>query len=198
MHKSKKEKESHPMPDAMEAAERRLKEKHKDKNDNTSTNEEVAALQAKVSELEGLRDQMLRKAADFENAKRRLDREKESFSNYAFEQVLSKFLPILDNFDRALEHFSNSEAPQSEIEGIQLIHKQMTDLLVEFQVKPMEALGQPFDPNFHEAIGQIGSDQPEGIIVNELRKGYFFKDKVLRPASVQVSSGSLSPQEGQE
>lgn len=132
--------------------------------------------------------QMQRLAADFENYRRRAASEKEELVRFAASRVLENFLPIVDNFERALNHAPGAD-PAAFKQGIELIYRQMADFMVRQGVASMEAVGQTFDPNLHEAIGQVETTaQPDNSVMYEVQKGYFLNGRVLRHAMVQVAS----------
>jgi len=151
--------------------------------------EAYEALLQKVKELELLRDRMLRSAADFENAKKRLVKEKEEFSQFALESFFYDLLPVLDNFERALSHRGEvkTEAEKSIWNGIELIQKQLSELLKLRGLTRMDVLKKAFNPHFHEAMSQVESQtDAEGTIAEETVAGYLLYGKVLRPAKVKV------------
>jgi molecular chaperone GrpE len=146
-----------------------------------------AQLQA---DLDRFRDLALRSQADLENFRKRATREKEESIRYANSGFLEKLIPIFDNFELGLQA-AKSEGEKSPVfQGMQMIARQLQDFLADQGVQPVEAAGQPFDPNLHEALAQEASAEvPEGIVLRQLRKGYKLKDRLLRPANVIVSKG---------
>jgi molecular chaperone GrpE len=146
----------------------------------------TARLQA---DLDRFRDLALRSQADFENYKKRAAREKEEAIKYANSSLLERLVAIVDNFELGLEA-AKGEGEQSPIySGMTLVLKQLNDFLTENGLQPIEAEGKKFDPNLHEAIAHQPSDFPEGTIIRQTRRGYRFKDRLLRPPQVVVSSG---------
>ena len=143
------------------------------------------------ADLDRFRDLALRSQADFENYKKRCAREKEDAIKYANTSLLERLLPVVDNFELGLSA-ARSEGEQSPVfSGMNLVLKQINDFLAESGLQPIEAVGQKFDPNLHEAIAHEPSDTvPENKIIRQTRRGYRFKDRLLRPSSVVVSSGS--------
>src|SRR5215212_10601741 len=134
-----------------------------------------------------LRDRYLRTLADFENYRKRSDREKSDFFRYATAGLIKDLLPVLDNFDRALDH---AEQGDEFHKGVLLIYKQLFDVLQKNGVKPIEEVGVHFDPNIHEAvIREEDSSVPSHSVVAILQKGYFLHDRLLRPALVKVAVG---------
>jgi len=156
-------------------------------SDQGEAEDAMAGLQA---DLERFRDLALRSQADFENYKKRAAREKEEAIRYANSALLSRLVAIMDNFELGLEA-ARGEGENSPIySGMVLVQKQLNDLLAESGLEPIEADGQTFDPNLHEAIAHEPSDEvPEGAVLRQVRRGYRFKDRLLRPARVVVSSG---------
>ena len=153
----------------------------------TDAEDPMAGLQA---DLDRFRDLALRSQADFENYKKRSAREKEEAIKYANSSLLERLVSIIDNFELGLAA-AKEQGEQSPIySGMVLVQKQLNDLLAENGLQPIEADGKKFDPNVHEAIAHEPSDQvAEGIVLRQTRRGYRFKDRLLRPAKVIVSSG---------
>jgi molecular chaperone GrpE len=146
----------------------------------------MAGLQA---DLDRFRDLALRSQADFENYKKRCAREKEDAVKYANTSLLERLVPLVDNFELGLAA-ARGEGEKSPIySGMNLVLKQLNDFLIDNGLQPIEAVGQKFDPNLHEAIAHEPSDRPEGSVIRQTRRGYRFKDRLLRPSSVVVSSG---------
>ena len=146
----------------------------------------MAGLQA---DLDRFRDLALRSQADFENYKKRAARENEDAVKYANSSLLQRLVSILDNFELGLAA-AKTEGTQSSIySGMVLVQKQLNDLLEENGLQTIEAEGKKFDPNLHEAIAHEPSDAPEETVIRQARRGYRFKDRLLRPARVVVSSG---------
>ena len=144
-------------------------------------------LEALRREKEALQDRLLRTAAEFDNFRKRMERERADLAAYAAADVLLELLPIVDNFERALQAPAPPEA-EAYRTGAELIHKQMLDLLRKRGVKPIEALGADFDPNFHQAvIHEESPEHREGEVIQELQKGYLLGDRLLRPAMVKVA-----------
>jgi molecular chaperone GrpE len=151
-----------------------------------ASDDAMAGLQA---DLDRFRDLALRSQADFENYKKRAAREKEDAVKYANSSLLQRLVSILDNFELGLAA-AKTEGAQSPIySGMVLVQKQLNDLLEENGLQPIEAEGEKFDPNLHEAIAHEPSDSPEETVIRQARRGYRFKDRLLRPARVVVSSG---------
>ena len=146
----------------------------------------MAGLQA---DLDRFRDLALRSQADFENYKKRAAREKEDAVKYANSSLLQRLVSILDNFELGLAA-AKTEGTHSPIySGMVLVQKQLNDLLEENGLQAIEAENEKFDPNLHEAIAHEPSETAEGTVIRQARRGYRFKDRLLRPARVVVSSG---------
>ena len=142
------------------------------------------------ADLSRFRDLALRSQADFENYKKRSAREKEEAIKYANSSLLEKLIAIVDNFELGLEA-ARAEGEKSPVfSGMSMVLKQLMDFLTENGLQPIEATGQKFDPNLHEAIAHEPSGEfPEGVVLRQTRRGYRMKDRLLRPSSVVVSSG---------
>ncbi|WP_246020955.1 nucleotide exchange factor GrpE [Paenibacillus lentus] len=148
-------------------------------------NAELAALRA---ELEEQQQRLLRAQADFDNFRRRTQKEKEELGKYASAKLITELLPVIDNFERALASGEQGTDVTSYAKGVEMIFRQLEGVLGSEGLKAMETVGEPFNPEFHQAIMQVESDEhEEGIVVEEVQKGYMLKDKVLRPAMVKVS-----------
>ncbi|MEW9104001.1 nucleotide exchange factor GrpE [Paenibacillus sp.] len=158
---------------------------------NTSSSEgavEDSELAKAKAEAEEYQQRYLRAQADFDNFRRRTLKEKEDFAKYASAKLVTELLPVLDNFERALATEQASSEAESFIKGVDMIFRQLGQVLEQEGVKPMEAVGQSFNPEFHQAVMTVDTDEyEEGVVVEELQKGYMLKDKVLRPAMVKVS-----------
>ncbi|HJT45993.1 MAG TPA: nucleotide exchange factor GrpE [Chthoniobacterales bacterium] len=149
--------------------------------------DELASVQA---DLDRFRDLAMRSQADFDNYKKRSAREKDEAIKYANKSLLEKLVSIVDHFELGLEA-ARGEGESSPIySGMSLVLKQLQDFLAENGLQPIEAVGQKFDPNLHEAIAhQPNAEVPEEHVITQTRRGYRFKDRLLRPSTVVVSSG---------
>ncbi|WP_322904905.1 nucleotide exchange factor GrpE [Paenibacillus campi] len=131
---------------------------------------------------------LLRAQADFDNFRRRTQKEKEELAKYASAQLITELIPVIDNFERAMATKPDHPELESFGKGVDMIFRQLSDVLKNAGLTTMETVGQPFNPEFHQAVMQVESDEyEEGTVVEELQKGYVLKDKVLRPAMVKVS-----------
>lgn len=157
-------------------------------NDATSdvaASSEVAELRQQVEEHQ---QRLLRVQADYDNFRRRTRLEKEDYLKYASADLIEKLLPVLDNFERALAAAQGGDDYEALFKGVDMIFRQFQGVLEQSGLAAMEATGQAFNPEFHEAVmTEESDDHEEGIVLEELQKGYMFKDKVIRPAMVKVS-----------
>ncbi|TVY00509.1 nucleotide exchange factor GrpE [Cohnella terricola] len=155
------------------------------------TAEEVSEDNARVAELQRQADdhynRYLRTQADFDNFRRRSTKEKEELAQYASMKLITQLLPVMDNFERAFQA-GGEGADSSFAKGVDMIYRQFTQVMDAEGLQRMEAEGQPFDPEYHQAIMRVESeDHEEGIVVEVVQTGYMLKDKVIRPAMVKVS-----------
>jgi len=148
------------------------------------------ALAAKTEESKELNDKYLRLAAEFDNYKRLAQRDQRDQIRFGNEQLLKELLPVVDNLERAIKASRNGGSPDVLIQGVELTLKQLTGALTRFHVKPVETIGQPFDPATHQAVTSVASEKiPEQHVVDEFQRGYCLHDRILRPAMVSVSTG---------
>ncbi|WP_232463332.1 nucleotide exchange factor GrpE [Tumebacillus avium] len=152
------------------------------------TREELIAEVARLTaEAEDYKTRYLRAQADFDNFRRRSRQEKDEFAAYANVKLIEELLPVLDTFEMAMKSTAETDV-KTLLTGIEMVYRQLTGALEKEGLTAIEAVGQPFDPNLHEGIMQVASDEhPANTVVQELRKGYKVKDKVVRPSMVQVS-----------
>jgi len=151
-----------------------------------------AAEDSRIAELTKLAEEnqqrYLRAQADFDNFRRRTAKEKEDLAQYASMKLISNLLPIVDNFERAIAASAENNNYESLAKGVDMIFRQLMQTLEQEGLSAMAAVGQPFNPEFHQAIMQVESEEhEEGVVVEEVQKGYMMKEKVLRPAMVKVS-----------
>lgn len=143
-------------------------------------------LEEKIAELE---DARMRQLAEFENFRKRSEKEKSQMFEVGAKSVVEKILPVIDNFERGLASMPEEEKGKPFADGIELVYKQMLGALDEIGVKPIEAVGQAFDPNFHNAVMTVESEDMEsGTVAEELQKGYMYQDSVVRHSMVKVVS----------
>jgi molecular chaperone GrpE len=147
-----------------------------------SSNAEFQKLKA---ERDSLYDRLARAQAEFDNARRRAAKEQQDFRDYATADAIKALLPVIDSFERALQVRSE---PGDFRNGVELIYKQLQDVLAKLGVRAIPAKGEPFDPHYHEAIEMVETaDAPDHEVIEELQRGYKFKDRLLRPAMVKVA-----------
>ncbi|MEA3544395.1 MAG: nucleotide exchange factor GrpE [Thermodesulfobacteriota bacterium] len=133
-------------------------------------------------------EQYLRILADMENLRKRTQREKEELAKFANENILREILPVVDNLERAVEHAEQAENNDGLFEGVQMTLIQFGQLLNKFGVEPVNAVGQPFDPAFHQAMGQLETEEhPVNTVVQQMQKGYQLNKRLLRPAFVMLA-----------
>jgi molecular chaperone GrpE len=145
---------------------------------------DVAALK---SERDAFYDRLLRKTAEFDNYRKRVDRERREQADQATVDLLLELLPVVDDFDRAVAVESGAGAAPYR-KGVELIHSKLHDFLKKHGVRPIEALGTDFDPNLHQAVlHEVSPEHREGEVIGEMRRGYMLGDKLLRPAMVKVA-----------
>lgn len=169
---------------------------NEDRSDSSDELAQEADTNSPKAQLEELREQadehyqrLLRTQADFDNFRRRARQEKEEFAKYASAKLLEQLLPVVDNFERALAASKDNNDFEALAKGIEMISRQLEQMLEQEGLTKMETVGKPFNPELHQAIMQVDSEQhEEGIVVEEVQKGYLLKDKVLRPAMVKVST----------
>jgi molecular chaperone GrpE len=160
--------------------------------------EDIQVLQEKLTTAEAdskaKYDQLLRLAAEFENYKKRTAREIEDFRKYANESLLREFLTVVDNLERAIDSANdNADSNTCVLEGVRMTLQELFKIFDKFGVKPIEALGRPFDPAFHQAILQEETMvQAENTVLKEMQRGYMIRDRLLRPAMVVVSKAAAS------
>ena len=154
-------------------------------------------LMEKTKELEEAEDKLMRSQANLDNYRKRAQKEREEQFNYGNEEIAKAFLDALDNLDRAVKHAQSD--PSSLIEGVDLTLKQMEQIFERFNIVPIEALGEKFDPAFHQAMAQeyVEGTEP-GMVVAEHLRGFMLKDRLLRPSMVVVSSKPPEANDSQE
>lgn len=153
---------------------------------------ESELLQNQINELQGLLEEkenkLLRVQADFENYKRRSRLEMEASQKYRSQNIVTDLLPALDSFERALQVETDNEQTKSLLQGMEMVHRQLVEALKKEGVEAIEAVGQEFDPNLHQAVMQAEDENyGSNIVVEEMQKGYKLKDRVIRPSMVKVN-----------
>ena len=153
----------------------------------TDSDSEVAQL---TRERDELKDLLLRTSAEFDNYRKRTDRERATLSDSIAAGVLEELLPLLDDFERALNVETSTATAESYRQGVELIHRQLADLVRKRGVTPIEALGADFDPNYHQAVlYEPAEGRRDGEVIEEFRRGYMIGDRLLRPSMVKVAKG---------
>jgi len=160
-----------------------------EKKEPTSLEKLQAQLEEKTRESSEFFDKWLRLRAEMENFKKRMQKEKADHLKFGNEDLLKALLPILDNLNRSIDHGKNGRENSPFLAGVEMIHKEFLDTLERFGVKPIRAEGEVFDPEKHEAISQEESDLEANRVVAAVQNGYFYHDRLLRPAKVIVSKG---------
>lgn len=158
-----------------------------------SPEQQIAALEAKFKETH---DRLLRTAAELENVRRRSRRDVDEAVNRGRTDILREILPIIDSIELALNSADPGGSAAGIVEGVEMIHRQFLSAAERFGLKPIESVGLSFDPNVHEAVAQVHSeDQPVGAVVEEMRRGYMLGDRLLRASMVIVSKGAVDDAE---
>ena len=140
-------------------------------------------------QIEELTDRLRRSMAEFDNFRKRTEKEKSAMFEIGAKDIVERILPVIDNFERGLASVPEDVKETSFAEGMEMIYKQLLKNLEEAGVKPIEAVGQPFDPNFHNAVMHIEDDElGENMVAQELQKGYMYRDSVVRHSMVQVAN----------
>jgi len=162
------------------------------KTDRKGEQEMAARLEAAEKEAGENYDRFLRISAEFENYKKRKDREATDFRKYANETLVKELLPVVDNLERAVETSADHEdAVNCILEGVDMTLKEILKVLEKFAVKALDAVGNPFDPTYHQAVMQEESeDHPDNTVIKELQKGYTIHDRLLRPSMVVVAKAA--------
>jgi molecular chaperone GrpE len=184
-----------------------LKEKNKDKNQKQpeadrkdlnsadiqneakeNANTQKGDIRALEEQLANEKDRFVRLSAEFDNYRKRKQREIDEFKKFATETVFKQFLPVVDNLERAISSAESNKDLDTLLEGVELTHKEILKIFQAFNVTPVEAENQVFDPNFHQAVTQKETDEvPENTVTNVLQTGYILNDRLIRPAMVVVS-----------
>jgi len=180
-------------PEGVDKEEKVSKKKVSEKKDKVKIVDHLKEMETRLESVEQeakeAHDRFLRVSAEFENYKKRSAREMDEFRKFANESLIREMLTVVDNLERALNSSNNDNQANSHIaEGVDMTLKEILKVFEKFNVKPIEALGKPFDPNFHQAaMREETNERPENTVLNELEKGYMIHDRLLRPAMVVVS-----------
>lgn len=177
--------EAEEQEDSMDSKED-FKAAKKEKKKKEKTDKKQEALKTKIEELE---DRVKRQMAEFDNFRKRTEKEKSAMFETGAKSVIEKILPVVDNFERGLAAVPESEKGNAFVQGMEMIYKQILTELESIDVKPIEAVGKEFDPEFHNAVMQVESEEYEsGVVAQELQKGYTYRDSVVRHSMVGVTS----------
>jgi molecular chaperone GrpE len=153
-------------------------------------NSPAAELAAAKADAERFKDLALRTQADFDNYRKRVARERDEAVKFANSGLLERLLPVVDNFELGLDAAKKGGDTQAILDGINMVLRQIQDFLSDSGVQSIDAVGEKFDPNLHEAVAQEASAEvEEGHVIRQLRRGYKLKDRLLRPATVMISKG---------
>ncbi len=156
------------------------------------------SLASRAEEVQGLQDKYLRLAAEFENYKKLTLRDQREHVRFANERLLKELLPVIDNLERAIRSGTEHPAAGGLIQGVELTLKQALETLARFGLQPMDCVGKPFDPAWHQAVTKVESGtQPENTVIEEFQRGYMLHDRVLRAAMVSVAGSSASCDAGE-
>ena len=180
--------------EAEEVSEEEMETEGDDKEPKTWAEKRAAKKQAKVEKdaskekIAELEDRVMRQMAEFENFRRRTDKEKQAMFETGARSVIEKILPVVDNFERGFATVDPADEQDAFVGGMRMVYKQMMTELENIGVKPIEAVGKEFDPNFHNAVMQVASEEYEsGIVAQEFIKGYTYRDTVVRHSMVAVA-----------
>jgi len=195
-HKHRKEHSKNPFNNEEELNEQDVQDEAQEQTEDSSQEQESADTQADSTgesklkqDFDNLNNQYIRLAADFDNYRKRQAQEREALIKYGAEDAMKKLIEVLDNFDRAKQAIANTEEVNQVKESFEVLYNQLFDNLSKLGLEVIEAQGQEFDPNFHEAVMQTPtSEHPENSVIMELQKGYKLGDKVLRPTLVNVAA----------
>ena len=143
----------------------------------------------KDTQIEDLTDKLRRQMAEFDNFRKRTEKEKSGMFEMGAKSVVEKLLPVVDNFERGLASVPEDQKEDPFVAGVDKVYKQLLTVFDELGVKPIEAVGQPFDPNFHNAVMHVEDDeQGENVVIEEFQKGYMYHDSVVRHSMVKVAN----------
>lgn len=185
------DKDNEGVQEEVKADEEKLAAENSEAEAEEKTEEAVSDVNPFEEKYNQLNNQYIRLAADFDNYRKRQEQEREALLKYGAENTIKKFIEVLDNFDRGLKAIETVEDCEKVKECYNLAYKNFTDVMKKVGVEPIDAEGQIFDPNFHEAVMQTPTaDKPEHTIIAELQKGYKLGDKVLRPSLVNVATSA--------
>jgi molecular chaperone GrpE len=167
-------------------------DKNQDHQVNDAREDLAEKLKSKEQEAQENYDRLLRVSAEFENYKKRASREMEEFRKFSNQSLIKEMLSVVDNLELAMNSTNGHETiDKGLLDGLEMTHKEILKVFEKFNVKPISAIGQPFDPTFHEAVMQEDSDEhADNTVINELQKGYLIHDRLLRPSMVVVGKSN--------
>ena len=165
------------------------KNKQKAEEQEQSETEKQSEVEEQISEADGLKDSLKRIQAEFENYKKRSSREIEEFRKFANQSLIKEMLSVVDNLELAMNSTNDHKTIDKDLlQGLEMTHKEILKVFEKFNVKPIDAKGQPFDPTFHEAVMQEETnDYAKNTVINEMQRGYMIHDRLLRPSMVVVA-----------
>ena len=175
---------------AAEAAAEKKPEAQPAAEESAAAADDLAGVGDKAkAKIDELNDKVMRQMAEFENYRKRTEKEKQSMFEVGAKSVIEKLLPIVDNFERGLSSLSEEEAQGAFAKGIEMVYKQLMEELSKLEVKPIEAVGKEFDPNLHNAVMHVEDEEAgENTVVEEFQKGYTYRDAVVRHSMVKVAN----------
>ena len=163
-------------------------DKHENKDESAEQSDKMSVVEQKAKDN---LDQLLRLKADFENTKKRLEREKQDSIRFANEKLILEILPIVDNLDRAMASISEGHDPEKVKQGLKLAQEELHKVLNLHGVKTVEALGKPFDPQWHEAVATVDAGgSKDGTVVDEVQRGYELNGRLIRPSRVRIAKAA--------
>ena len=174
-----------------------MSKKHKNEETPEPAEPVVEPVAVQKEEEEPLKLQILRLQADFDNFRKRTQRERGELFQLANETLFLEMLPVIDHFEMGFKSAESHQTDSSVVEGFRIVYNQLLDVLKKFNVTAIEAIGESFDPHRHEAILHMASDKPAETVIEQVRRGYLMGDKLLRAAQVIVSSGAAEQKESE-
>ena len=190
---------SHKKEEKKEAQDHGLPPSEKAEKVVTLKEEDYLKLQDEVLKAQDAQDKLVRMQADFDNARKRMEKQNQDYARYASEGIIFELLTILDDLERTTQAAEDKFADlKTFLKGVEMILAHLYEMLKVHGVKPIEVEGKPFDPHTSEALMQVASDLPEHTVVEELQKGYYLHDRVIRTAKVKVATGKAVEQKSKE
>ena len=194
-----KKKENEMQKEEKKSEHKNNDKKTKEEKEIKNTTEKDKLIEELKQENAALKDKLVRKTAELDNVIKRCEKEKLEMLDYANEKLLLKLLDLIDDLDKAVEAGKESHNPDTILTGVEMIHEKAKKLLEDEGVKQIEpSIGKPFDVNIHDAMVSMPSEHPEGTVVQEIQKGYTFRDKILRHSKVITSSGEQNDRKDED